>query len=326
MPVDSQASWSQAATPADVPEITASRLIEAPRDLVFDAFSSPNALANWWGPTGFSLTTHEMSFAPDSVWRFVMHGPDGRDYKNKIVFREIERPERISYVHPGDEGTEPVRNEVTVSFLEDDGKTRLTWRMRFQTIAERDRVDREYDAAQGLGQSLTRLDAYVAESGSRAFVVSRSFDASRELLWKALTEPERMAQWWGPKGFPVAAAKMDFRVGGSYLYGTKTPDGGTMWGRFIYREIETPSRIVLVSSFSDENGGVTRHPMSPTWPLETLSIFSLETDEARARLTIRWLPINAADEERATFAGAVDSMNQGWGGTLDQLAEYLASP
>jgi uncharacterized protein YndB with AHSA1/START domain len=69
-----------------------------------------------------------------------------------------------------------------------------------------------------------------------------------------------MAQWRGPKGFPIITAKMDFRPGGRYLYGLKTPDGGAMWGRFIYREIDAPSRIVLVSSFSDETGGVTRHP------------------------------------------------------------------
>jgi len=203
------------------------------------------------------------------------------------VFGEIARPERISYPHPGDDGAEPVRMEVTISFAEENGKTRLTWRMRFSTIAERDRVDREYGAAQGLGQTLTRLGAYVAESGSRAFVISKSFDASRELLWKALTEPERMAQWWGPKGFPVIAAKMDFRPGGRYLYGLKTPDGGAMWGRFIYREIDAPSRIVLVSSFSDETGGVTRHPMSASWPLEILSVFELESEGDRTTLTIR---------------------------------------
>jgi uncharacterized protein YndB with AHSA1/START domain len=311
--------------PTDVPEITVSRLIDAPRDLVFDAFTSPGHLANWWGRTGFTLTTHEMTFAPDGVWRFIMHGPDGRDYNNKIVFRDIVRPERISYVHSGDEGAEPVRMEVTVLFVEEDGKTRLTLRMRFQSIAERDRVASEYDAAEGGRQTLARLDAYVVETGEQAFVISRSFDASRTLLWKALTEPERMAKWWGPKGFPVAAAKMDFRPGGRYLYGMKTPDGETMWGRFIYREIEEPSRIVLVNSFSDENGGITRHPMSPSWPLEMLSVFSLTTEGERTRLTIRWLPINATDEERATFAGARESMKQGWGGTLDQLTEYLAS-
>jgi uncharacterized protein YndB with AHSA1/START domain len=156
------------------------------------------------------------------------------------------------------------------------------------------------------------------------FVISRSFDASPALLWKALTEPERMAKWWGPKGLPVVAGKMDFRPCGRYLYGLRTPDGSAMWGRFIYQEIEEPTRITLVSSFSDEDGGLARHPMSPTWPLEMFSVFALEPEGQRAKLTISWRPINATNEERATFTAAMDGMKQGWGGTLDQLAEYLA--
>jgi uncharacterized protein YndB with AHSA1/START domain len=157
------------------------------------------------------------------------------------------------------------------------------------------------------------------------FVISRSFDASPALLWKALTEPDRMAKWWGLQGLPVVAAKMDFRPGGGYLYGLRTPDGGAMWGRFIYQEIEEPTRITLVSSFSDEDGGLARHPMSPTWPLEMLSVFALEPEGQRTKLTISWRPINATNEERATFTAAMDGMKQGWGGRLDQLAEHLAS-
>ena len=97
-----------------------------------------------------------------------------------------------------------------------------------------------------------------------------------------------------------------------------------MWGRFIYREIEEPARIVLINSFSDENGGVTRHPGNPSWPLEMLSTFALESERDRTRLTIRWLPVYASDEERMTFVGSFESMRQGWGGTLDQLADYLS--
>src|ERR1700730_1206754 len=156
---------SQVSMPADVPEISASRLFDAPRDLVFDSFSSPSHLAQWWGPTGFTLTTQEMTFAPGGVWRFVMHGPDGRDYSNKIVFGEIEGPERITYLHPGDDGAEPVRMEVTIAFAEENGKTRLTWRMRFSTIAERDRVDREYGAARGLAKTLATGGAPFRRSG-----------------------------------------------------------------------------------------------------------------------------------------------------------------
>ena len=96
------------------------------------------------------------------------------------------------------------------------------------------------------------------------FVISRVLDAPRELVWKCFTDPERMKQWWGPKGVKILVSKMDLRVGGTYHYGMQTPDGKAMWGKFVYREITPPERLVFINSFSDEAGSVTRHPMAPT--------------------------------------------------------------
>jgi uncharacterized protein YndB with AHSA1/START domain len=157
------------------------------------------------------------------------------------------------------------------------------------------------------------------------FVISRVFDAPRDLVWKCFTEPGRMQQWWGPKGVEVVASKMDLRVGGTYHYAMKTPDGQVMWGKMVYREIAPPRRMVFINSFSDEAGGVTRHPLAPTWPLEMLSTFSFD-DEPRGKtgLTVRWSPHNATDEERKTFDGGHDSMTKGWSGTMEQLEAYLA--
>ena len=127
-----------------------------------------------------------------------------------------------------------------------------------------------------------------AQTQTADFVISRTFDAPRELVWQAFTDPEQMKQWWGPKGFTVIASKMDFRPGGTYHYGMRAPDGSAMWGKFVYREIVPPQRMVLVNSFSDEAGGITRHPMAPTWPLEMLSTFLFEEEgSTRTRLTIR---------------------------------------
>src|SRR3954465_11026908 len=102
----------------------------------------------------------------------------------------------------------------------------------------------------------------------RPFVTSRTFDAPRELVWKAWSERARLMEWFGPKGFKMPAAKLDFRPGGSFHYCLEAPNGQEMWGKFVYREIVSPEKIVLVNSFSDEAGGITRHPMSATWPLE----------------------------------------------------------
>src|SRR5580765_3041456 len=152
-----------------------------------------------------------------------------------------------------------------------------------------------------------------AVNTSSDFVISRVFDAPRKLVWAAFTESERMKQWWGPKGFKVIASKMDLRPGGTYHYGMQAPDGAAMWGKFVFREITPPERMVFISSFSDEAGGVTRHPMAPTWPLEMLSTFTFEDEPGgKTKVTIRWAPYNASEEERKTFDKSRDSMRMGW--------------
>ena len=155
------------------------------------------------------------------------------------------------------------------------------------------------------------------------FTLSRTFDAPRELVWKAFTDPERLKHWWGPKGFTARVAKMDFRVGGSYHYCLRSPDGHDMWGKFVYREIVAPERIVFVNCFSDEKGGVTRHPMHKVWPLEMLSTFTFTEHKGKTTFTIQWTPLNATESERKTFSDGMAGMNQGWTGTLDQLTAYL---
>jgi len=158
----------------------------------------------------------------------------------------------------------------------------------------------------------------------KPFVISRAFDVPRERMWKAWTERDELMQWFGPKGFKMTTAKLDFRPGGTFHYCLRSPDGKEMWGKFVYREIAAPERIVLVNSFSDETGGITRHPMSPTWPREMLSTFTLAQQGGKTTVNIEWIPLNPTDEERKTFDGAHDGMKQGWTGTMDQLADYLA--
>ena len=99
-------------------------------------------------------------------------------------------------------------------------------------------------------------------SEERELVITRAFDAPRELVWKAFTESDRLSQWWGPKGFTMLVRALDFRPGGVYHYSMRSPDGHIMWGKFIYREIQAPERLVFVNSFSDEEGNIVRSPFS----------------------------------------------------------------
>ena len=164
------------------------------------------------------------------------------------------------------------------------------------------------------------------DNAGQTFTISRVFEAPRELVFASFTEPERMKQWWGPKGFTVIKSEMDLRPGGTYLYGLRAPNGAIMWGRFIYREIVAPERIVLVNSVSDEKGGLTRHPGHDKWPLQMLSEFRFEeAGPARTKFTVTWSPLDATAEEQATFAAGHTSMTQGWSGTFEQLTTYLAT-
>ena len=152
---------------SDPKVLLATRLIDAPRDLVWQVWTDPKHLAQWWGPDGFSTTTSAYDAKVGGVWRFVMHGPDGRDYQNRITFDEIVKPERLVYHHGGGDDVEPVQFRTTVTFEEigkgPRAKTRLTMRGEFPSAEERARVIREYGADKGMMQTLARLTEYVTK-------------------------------------------------------------------------------------------------------------------------------------------------------------------
>jgi uncharacterized protein YndB with AHSA1/START domain len=147
---------------SDPRSIIGIREFDAPRALVFSAWTDARHLAQWWGPNGFTTTTSSFDFRPGGVWRFVMHGPDGRDYQNRVTFDEIVPPERIVYHHGGGDDVEPVRFTQTVVFEDIGGRTRLTWRSDFPTAAERDRVIKEYGADKGRVECMARLAEFVS--------------------------------------------------------------------------------------------------------------------------------------------------------------------
>jgi uncharacterized protein YndB with AHSA1/START domain len=148
-------------------EIVITHIFDAPRELVFEAWTDPKHVAQWWGPTGFTTTIHEMDVRPGGVWRLVMHGPDGVDYKNKIVFLEIVKPERLVYKHDPEKGTEPVSFETTVTFAEQSGKTKVTLRMLFPSAEVRDHVVTKYGAVEGGNQTLGRLAEYLPQMAAK---------------------------------------------------------------------------------------------------------------------------------------------------------------
>ena len=139
--------------------IIGSRVFDAPRALVFSAFTDPKHLAH---PNGFTTTTHSFDFRPGGIWRLVMHGPDGRDYQNRITYEEIIAPERIVYRHGGGDDVEPVQFTQSLTFEDlGGGRTRLTWHGRFPSAEARAHVIKKYGADEGLSQTMARLAAHV---------------------------------------------------------------------------------------------------------------------------------------------------------------------
>lgn len=310
-------------------EIIVSRLINFPRELVWEAMTDPQHLPHWWGPDGFTNTVHEISVKPGGVWRYMMHGPDGTDYPNRIVYRELVRPERIEYDHFGEgEWAHHIFHQRIT--LEAEGHaTRVTLCLTFagQQDYENSKVG---GAIEGGTQTLGRLDDYAATLAdphsrplSAQFCIDRIVDAPRELVWKAYTEADRLAQWWGPKGFTMLDCRVDLRPGGLFHYGMRSPDGFEMWGKFVFREIAPPGKLVYVVSFSDKQGGTTRHFAAPTWPKDVLNILTLTEAVGKTKIVMRGYPVNATEEERQMFTAGFESMKTGFGGTLGQLEAYL---
>lgn len=155
-------------------------------------------------------------------------------------------------------------------------------------------------------------------------VITRTFDAPRELVFQAFTQADHLQHWWGPKGTTLRVSKLDVRPGGVFLYSMEAPDGNKMWGKFVYREVVAPEKIVFTNSFSDEEGNIIRAPFSQTWPLEVLNTWTLTEEVGKTTITLHGVPLNATEEEQQNFADMYGSMQQGFGGTFDQLENYLA--
>jgi uncharacterized protein YndB with AHSA1/START domain len=299
--------------PADTSdrEIVVTRVFDAPRALVFKAWTDPKHLAHWWGPNGFSITTYEMEFKPGGTWRFVMHGPDGRDCKNEQVYVEIVEPERLVYRH-----VPTPQFQMTVTFVDDGGKTKLTAQMLFESATLRDQTVKTFGAVEGLKQTLGRLAEHVTNMkggptmthnaevtvGDRELTITRIFDAPRPLVFFAWSTPKHLMRWFAPNNFTVPECEMDFRDGGLFRVCMRG-FGKDHWMNGVFREIVKPERIVWTAMLDNDTNEVvttvTFTVMGGKTRLTVHQTYSIETDSTR---------------------GAP----QGWTETLDHLAELLA--
>ena len=161
-----------------------------------------------------------------------------------------------------------------------------------------------------------------AKTDQKEFSITRTFHAPREKVWQAWADPTQFEKWWGPVGMPATLIDPDFREGGRMLYRL---DGkmGTMWGLFRYLKIQRPDVIEYISSFSNEQGEITKAPFPIDFPLEVFNRITFKEANGITTLTLESHPINATAEQEAVHAQMHESMKQGFGGTLDQLEAFL---
>lgn len=158
------------------------------------------------------------------------------------------------------------------------------------------------------------------------FEITRVFKAPRGRVWTAWSEADQLKHWWGPKGCTIETLHLEFRPGGFFHYAMKFEGAPTMWGRFNYRKIVAPERIVWLNSFSNEKCGIARAPFSDLCPLEIENTVTFTEHAGITTVVLCAEPFGESAEERRFFDELCSSgsLEQGYGGTFEQLAEHVA--
>ncbi len=286
-------------------EISATRIFDAPRALIWRAFTDADHLKHWWGPNGFTNTFHAFDLKVGGLWRFTMHGPDGRNYENESRFVEIDWLNKIILDHI----CEP-HFRLTVQLEDYNSKTKLTWHMRFESLEMFEAI--KPVAVPGLAENLDRLGAHLPliDPLRRELTIVRTFAAPRALVWRAWTDPEHLAKWWGPDGFTNPHCTVDLRVGGVLEILMRAPDGREFPMRGIFQEIIVPERLVFTNAPVSEKG----EPL-----IDGLTTVTFIEQGGKTEMTLHTRAIGLVPEAAFMILG----MGAGWSQSIDRLTALL---
>ncbi|WP_413292387.1 SRPBCC family protein [Bdellovibrio sp. HCB185ZH] len=296
--------------------------------LVWDAWTDPKQVAQWWGPRGFTITTHSKDLRVGGHWSYTMHGPDGTDWENKTIYYEVEKYSRLVYDHGGGEDRPPLFR-VTVTFEEiKGGKTKMDMTMALATAEAAKETKKFIKQASG-NSTWDRLAEFLDKesTGKEKFVINRVFEAPIHTMFEMWTNPTHFAKWLAPTGFNMKFLRSDIKPGATTFYCMENDSGLKMYGRAKYLEILAPNKLVYTQEFTDEKENQSRHPMAPTWPavMQTTVLFA-EESPTETRVTVTWEVVSDyTAEELETFIKGRAGMTQGWTGSFDKLEEYIAS-
>lgn len=309
-------------------ELRLERLLDAPRELVWAAWTEDEHLSRWCVPHGFSITHSEGEVRQGQPWRTCMRSPEGTAFWMGGVYREVKPIERLSMTHAWDDhenGQDGHETLVTITLSEEGSKTRMVFLQQF-LLSEESRQDHE----SGWSESFERLDSFleremkstsaststsrngaleISTQGEREIVMARTFHAPLGLVWEAFTRPEHLSRWWGVwGGMEMELCEMDFRVGGSYRFVLRGPDGAEWGFRGEYREIAPPDKMALSFEFEGAPGHICEE-----------TFFFSERD---GKTTLRAVCHYATPEDRNEMLAS--GMAEGASKSYDRLAEILA--
>ncbi len=306
-------------------EITLTRVYDAPLQAVWEAWTVPEEVAQWWGPRGFTLTTHSRDLRTGGNWHYTMHGPDGTDYENTTQYLEVVPQQRLIYDHGGHKDRPPLFR-VTALFTERNGRTQLDLSMALATPAAAEEM-RGFIKKAGGESTWDRLAEYLGKrrSGKEQFFIARSFDAGIERVYEMWTDPVHLAQWLPPTGSTMRFLRTQAQVGGCSFYLMERPGGEVMYGLVKYLALEKPHRIVYTQQFCDEKERVIRPPFFKDWPETMLTTVELAVEEPeRTRVTVRWEPLDGTTAaDIAEFVRQRGGMTMGWTGSFEKLEALL---
>jgi uncharacterized protein YndB with AHSA1/START domain len=292
-------------------EITLTRIVDAPCDLVFKAWTEAEHLQRWWGPDGFTVSSASSDPREGGAFEIVMHGPDGNDYPLTGTYREFKPPHRIvsDMTASGPDGAPALQAVATLTFVDHDGKTEITVHERADALIP--------EAALmlagmeiGMVQSLRRLDDFLTGAADRQIVLTRMLEAPRDVVFDAWTSHEHLQHWYGPNGFTITTEAIDVRPGGVWTFTMHGPDGVDYPNELAYEQVVRPELLTF------------EHRSPGTDDPGFFGSVSFDDFMGNTVLTMRSVFPSKGEMDRVVERyGAIEGGNQ----TLDRLAAYVAT-
>jgi uncharacterized protein YndB with AHSA1/START domain len=264
-------------------EMGISRLINAPRELVWKAWTDPEHIRHWWGPSGFTNSISKMELMEGGEWEFIMHGPDGTDYRNKHIYREIKKPEKLVLEH-----TTAPHFVMTVTFEAQGNKTLVTLHSVFDSEDQLQEVIKVFKADVGMKQNVDRMEEYITHM---PVIFERVYNASSDKIWKALTDREEMEKWY----FKIAAFKAE--PGAEFSFTGQGHKGEQYLHLCEVKEVIPGKKL----SYSWKYEGI---------PGESLVTFELFPEGDRTKLKLTHSGVESFPQDNPDFAK--ESFTGGW--------------